>query len=306
MITTLHNQSFRPGQQNPLVGRLHRILLVLGFLRDISGNPLVFTRESQKVLAQFQKKHRQQVTGLLNEKTSILLEQEYASSGYGQPYRIQGTVAERASGQGIAGLLVEALVVQANRVRQVAEATTSDKGEYRLEFDEMSYAALGNPEWQQATFFLQVEQNGEIQQKTDQQSTKPGTYTINLSVGENRPEPVEPEEPDHPDRKDPDPNGPGNDDGNRDEEKGWGVIRGKILKADRQPVPGLSVQAFDKNIGKDVSLGKATKTGPGGDYTIEYAFKELPRGKEQPDVFVNVTHGNHFFIRREVWIIMNG
>lgn len=287
MITTLHNQSFRPGQKDRLVGRLNRILFVRGYLSDMPDNPIVFSRDTQKALSQFQKQKRQQVTGLLSEKTAILLEDEYVKSGFGRPYRIKGMVRSKQTGKGIGRLAAEAWVMLANRPEQVAEDTTGVEGEYLLEFDEMAYADLQNKEQQHATFSIRIEQNGKILQTTEKKKLAPGDYSIDIEVGVRLEEPTDPVDP-HPGDPSDGPNDPTEPDDDKRDEDGRGSIKGKVLKANRQAAPGLIVRAFDKNIGKDIPLGKQVKTGRGGDYKIEYALGELPRRKKQPDIYVNV------------------
>lgn len=66
------------------------------------------------------------------------------------------------------------------------------------------------------------------------------------------------------------------------------IIFGKVLKADQQPLSGVSVRAFDKNLKKDIHLGLQTKTNQSGDYEIAYTSGELPRGKDLPDIYVMV------------------
>ncbi|MDN3689782.1 neuraminidase-like domain-containing protein [Cyclobacterium jeungdonense] len=298
MITTLHNQSFRPGQKGSLVGRLHRILFVLGYL-DMPGNPSVFSGNTQKALAQFQKEKRQQATGLLSEKTAILLEDEYLKSGFGRPYRIKGLVKDKQSGKGLSNLAAEAWVVQANKPKQVAEDITGTEGVYLLEFDEMAYADLRNNEQQHATFSIRIEQNGKVLQTTDQKKLAPGDFSIDIEVGDRQIEPIDSDplapDPNPPRPADPvpgnppdGPNDPIGPDVDRQNENGPGLITGKVMKANRQGASNLTVRAFDKNIGKEVPLGKQTQTSRSGEYKIDYAFAELPRGKEHPDISIKV------------------
>ncbi|MGB3182236.1 MAG: hypothetical protein WBB45_12650 [Cyclobacteriaceae bacterium] len=287
MITTLHDKTFRPGQKDRLVGRLHRILSVRGYLGEMPGNPNVFSRTTQKVLARYQKRKRQQPTGLLNKKTAILLEEEYVKSGYGRPYRIKGVVKSKDTGKGVGKLEVEAWVMQNNKPKQVAAATSDVEGDYQLEFDEISYADLGNKEHQHATFLIRVDKDNKMLERTEPKNVAPGDYTVNIELGEKTEEPVDPiEDPRDPIDNPDDPADPGSEGGRAAFE--GGVIRGKVMRANRQPVSGLFVQAFDKNIREDVTLGKVVTTNRSGDYEIIYSADELPAGKEYPDLYLQV------------------
>lgn len=301
MVTTLHKISFKIGQKDRLVSRLNRILFVSNFLSEMPGNPTIFSPNTQKALARFQKKKKQKATGVLDEKTAILLEDEYKKSGFGRPYRIRGVVNDEQSGKGIAQLNAEIWVMHGNSLKQVAEDTTGEKGEYLLAFDEMAYADLQRKEIQPATFLIRVEKDNKLLKATAQKKLASGDHTVNIALRKGSEEIQDPIKNKPEERKDPivedlDPRKPNNTDGpnepgNLDEsrqEKGKGKIFGMVLKADRQPLAGIIVRAFDKNIAKDSPLGKPIQTNRKGAYEITYSTEELPRGKELPDIYVQV------------------
>jgi hypothetical protein len=70
-------------------------------------------------------------------------------------------------------------------------------------------------------------------------------------------------------------------------EDGSLLVRGRVVSHELRCLPDLHVVAVDKNVGGDVLLGEAT-TGERGAYEIRYSVKQLRKGKEKPDIQVQV------------------
>src|SRR5712691_11182601 len=70
------------------------------------------------------------------------------------------------------------------------------------------------------------------------------------------------------------------------------LVKGQISRADNQPLAGLIVRAFDKEMRSEEELGEALPD-KDGSYQIQYSAAQLRRpGKKSADLVVHVVSQN--------------
>jgi hypothetical protein len=78
------------------------------------------------------------------------------------------------------------------------------------------------------------------------------------------------------------------------------LVEGRVASRDRAGVDGLRIDIVDKNVGKDIPLGRGVTDSSGG-YSIQYSVAALQeRRKEKPDIQVRVYAGETFLAASEV------
>ncbi len=258
------NRILRVNMRGEDVKRLRTQLRQLGY--KLKGVIDRFDTTTRQAVQAFQNQHKLEPTGEVDERTARALTaaiRPHKSREKPKRYVISGHVLDRATGQGIAGLRVEAWDKDARYDDLVASAVTEGDGRFQLDFDDTRFREM-YPEAAPDLYF-KVYRGLQLLRSTED------SVLWNLATGKTSIR-IEVDLP-----------GEGTED--QLPQQGY-VVRGRVLQPDGQPLAGVTVKAFDRDLRQELLLGKAI-TGNDGSYSISYTTSKFSRtDKDGADLLV--------------------
>jgi len=193
-------------------------------------------------------------------------------------FKMQGRVIDQKTGDGIAGLRVEAWDKDLIFDDLVGSDETDAEGRFQIEFARSHFSELFFD--RQPDLFFKIFAAGELIASTEDSvlwNPRAGVAPIEIAVAWR---------------------GDQKDGRAGDHSSDSYIVTGKLASPNRGGVASLRVQVVDKNVGKDVPLGE-TITDEGGSYQISFAPYALT-AKNHPDLQARAYAGQEFLAASEV------